>query len=171
MLNVFWCLRTGRLDLRPVAAVDLPDLVALKADPHAFALLLGGVRSRERATEELAEDIAFWGQFGVGMWSIRQQTSGLFVGMTGIMRRGDGRGMALRFALVPALRGRGYASEAASAALRFAHEYGRLRRVVAVARATNFASREVLGAIGMREVESFVQHDHRMLLFESVSER
>jgi RimJ/RimL family protein N-acetyltransferase len=75
--------------------------------------------------------------------------------------------MALRFALDPAWRGRGYAAEASSAALRFAHEKGRLQRVVAVARETNAASRELLAAIGMVLRESFMQHDWRMFLYES----
>ncbi len=168
MPNQFWCVQTGRLDLRPVAGGDLPDLVAIKSDPRSFALLLNGVRNRQQATEELADDIVFWGRHGVGMWTVRERRGQAFVGLTGIMGRGDGRGLALRFALTANCWGRGYASEAASAALRFAHERARLARVVAVARATNMASREVLAAIGMRCREEFQQHGHRMLLFESV---
>ena len=52
MPNQFWCVQSGRLDLRPVAVADLPDLVAIKSDPRSFALLLGGVRNRQQATEE-----------------------------------------------------------------------------------------------------------------------
>lgn len=168
MPNQFWCMQTGRLDLRPVAGGDLADLVAIKSDPRSFALLLNGVRNRQQATEELADDIVFWGRHGVGMWAVRERHGQAFVGVTGIMGRGDGRGLALRFALTANCWGRGYASEAASAALRFAHERAKLARVVAVARATNMASREVLAAIGMRRHEEFQQHGHRMLLFESV---
>ncbi len=166
-VNPFWCIRTGRLVLRPVCFADLDGLAALKADPRAFGLLLGGVRDRERTARELANDILFWGRHGVGMWSMREHATGALVGTTGIMERPDGRGMALRFALDPCCRGRGYASEAASAALRFAHEHGRLARVIAVARETNTASREVLAAIGMTLHETFMQHGWRMWLFES----
>lgn len=168
MINPFWCLATGRLVLRPVWGGDLPDLVALKGDPRAFGLLLGGVRNRQQATEELAAEIAFWGRHRVGMWTVRERATDAMVGLTGIMLRGDGRGMALRFTLKPGFWGRGYASEAAGAALRYAHERGGLRRVVAVARETNVASREVLGAIGMRVTGQFLQHDHPMVLYESV---
>ena len=168
MPNQFWCVQTGRLDLRPVAGSDLPDLVAIKADPRSFALLLGGVRNRQQATEELAADIAFWGQHRVGMWAVRERRGQAFVGVTGIMGRSDGRGLALRFALTAHCWGKGYASEAASAALRFAHERAGLARVVAVARGTNMASREVLAAIGMNRCQEFMQHGHRMLLYESL---
>ena len=165
--NPHWCVRTGRLLLTPVAYSDLADLIRLKADPRAFGLLLGGVRDPVRTTEELAVDVAFWGRHGFGMWAVREARSSALVGTTGIMARPDGRGMSLRFALDPAWRGRGYAAEAASAALRFAHEKGRLRRVVAVARETNAASRELLAAIGMVLCETFVQHQWRMYLYES----
>jgi RimJ/RimL family protein N-acetyltransferase len=168
-LNPTWSVRTGRLDLRPVCFDDLDGLAALKADPLAFGLLLGGVRDRQRTAQDLAEDIVFWGEHGVGMWSIRERGQPDLIGLTGIMQRPDGRGMALRFALQPWARGRGYASEAALAALRYAHEHGRLARVVAVARETNTASRELLAAIGMTFHGTFIQHGWRMWLFESLA--
>ena len=55
-----WSLVTGRLRMAPVGYWDLPDLVALKADPRAFAQMLGGVRSPVQAAEELAQDIQDW---------------------------------------------------------------------------------------------------------------
>jgi RimJ/RimL family protein N-acetyltransferase len=57
------------------------------------------------------------------------------------------------------------AREAASAALRFAHDEARLKRVVAVAREDNFGSRMVLGSIGMSISDSFVRDGHRMLVY------
>ena len=167
-MNQSWVLRTGRLLLTPVAYPDLPDLVALKADPQVFAVMLGGVRTPERAAEELAEDIMFWGANGVGMWAIREAASARFLGITGLHARPEGGDPALRFALVASAHGRGFASEAAGAALRFAHERGRLARVIAVARATNLASRQVLGAIGMTEYGAYLRDGEDVLVYESV---
>ncbi len=48
---------TARLRMTPVGYRDLPDLTALKGDPRAYALMLGGVRSRVQAAEELAQEI------------------------------------------------------------------------------------------------------------------
>ena len=167
-MNPFWTVRTGRLVLRQVSHADLPALQALKADPRVFAVMLGGVRARLRTVEELAEDIVFWGRNGIGMWAVRHRVSGVFLGITGFLDRPDGRGISLRFALVAAAHGRGYAAEAAGAALRFAHERANVPRVVAVARADNFASRQVLGSIGMRECDSFDRAGVPMLVFESL---
>ena len=164
-------LRTGRLWLRPVQYGDLTDLVVLKADPRVFAVMLGGVRTPEQAARELAEDIAFWGQRGAGMWSVRAAGDSAFLGLVGLHGRPDGRGIALRFALHAAAQGRGYASEAAGAALRFAHERAGLVRVIAVARASNIGSRQVLGAIGMVLFETYRRDGDEVLLYESVSPR
>lgn len=164
--NPAWIVRTARLEMVPVSWADLPDLSALKADPRVFAVMLGGVRTTARAAEELAEDIAFWGARGCGIWSVRAH--GAFVGITGFMQRPDDRGVALRFALWPEAHGRGLAREAAGAALRFGHDRAGLSRIVAVARETNIASRTVLGGIGMIQTEIFLQGGHRTVLYESV---
>ncbi len=169
-MNPTWDLLTGRLSLRPVAACDLEDLIALKADPRVFAVMLGGVRSAEETARELAEEIAFWGEHGVGMWCVRQRHNAQFLGITGFMQRPDGLGIALRFALRVEAQGRGFASEAAAAALRFAHEHAGLPHVVAVAREDNFASRQVLGAIGMHLIARFERDGTPMLVYESVRE-
>lgn len=167
-MSPYWIIRTARLVLTPVGGGDLPDLRAIKADPRVFAIMLGGIRSPEQTEAELAEDVIGWGANGFGIWAVRETPDHRFVGIAGLERRPDGRGVALRFALWPEAQGRGLAREAAGAALRFGHEQGRLRRVVAVARETNFASRTVLGGIGMTECDSFVQQGYRMLMYESV---
>ncbi|MBX5453456.1 MAG: GNAT family N-acetyltransferase [Acidobacteriia bacterium] len=160
-------IETARLLLRPVQWDDLKDLQALKADPRVFAQMYGGIRTPQRTAEELAEDMAFWAKYGVGIWTVRDRRSGDFLGIVGLMERPDGLGLALRFALWPEARGRGLAREAAGAALRFAHERAGIPRVIAVAREDNYASRMVLGGIGMVECGRFVRDGHTMLLYES----
>ncbi|MGA3402883.1 MAG: GNAT family N-acetyltransferase [Acetobacteraceae bacterium] len=175
-MNPRWNLRTARLVLTPVGGADLSDLIAIKADPRVFAVMLGGVRTPTQTQEELARDVVAWGAEGFGIWTIRETGSGSprsnsaaagFVGITGLERRPDGRGVALRFALWPEAQGRGLAREAAGAALRFGHDEAGLARIVAVARASNFASRMVLGGIGMTACDSFIQNGWPMVLYES----
>jgi RimJ/RimL family protein N-acetyltransferase len=165
-MNPAWVVRTGRLVLSPVGGGDLTDLRAIKADPSVFAVMLGGVRGPVQAAEDLARDVAAWGQHGFGIWAIREADR--FVGITGLEHRTDGRGVALRFALWPEAQGRGLAREAAFAALRFGHDQAALPRIVAVARESNFGSRMVLGGIGMREAGTFEQRGYTMILYESV---
>jgi RimJ/RimL family protein N-acetyltransferase len=166
-------IRTGRLTMRPVAYRDLADLTALKADPRAYAMMLGGVRTPRECAEELAADISAWGARGIGLWAVREAPNDAFVGMAGIRERGDGRGMALRFAFWPEARGHGLAREAASAAIRFGHDQIGLPRIIAVAREANTASCMVLSSIGMREEpkESFLREGYRMLVYASGAAR
>ncbi|MGC9270641.1 GNAT family N-acetyltransferase [Acidiphilium sp.] len=169
MTNPTWRVTTSRLRLDPVGWGDLADLTALKTDPRAFALMLGGVRSRARAAEELAEDIGLWGRHGYGMWTVRGLHTGNFIGLTGLADRPDGRGIALRFALWPEMRGAGLAREAAAAALRYGHDRAGLPSIIAVSRADNFASRTVLGSIGMIEIDAFVRNETPMLIYQSLA--
>ncbi|WP_270936572.1 GNAT family N-acetyltransferase [Falsiroseomonas oryzae] len=159
-------LRTDRLSLLPPGPEHLPDLIRLKADERVFGFMLHGVRTPERTREELEDDIEFWLVRGYGTWSVFERATGDFLGICGLMERPDGRGVALRFALWPECRGKGYAREAAAAALEFGHRAG-LARIIAVARETNLASRGVLGDIGMRECGEFRHQGHQMLVFES----
>jgi RimJ/RimL family protein N-acetyltransferase len=134
-----------------------------------FAVMLGGVRSTVQARDDLADDIRHWGAYGFGTWVVHLTEGGPLLGLVALRERPDGRGVGLRFAFFPHVHGRGIAGEAASAALRYGHRRAGLTRIVAVARATNFPSREVLGGIGMRLAETFTRDGWAMLLFESVS--
>lgn len=156
-------LQTARLLLRPVNWQDMESMARLKSDIGAFGAMLGGVRSRVQAEREMAEDVAFWARRGVGIFSIFEKN--IFVGMTGVHERPDGRGLGLRIALFPHVSGRGIAREAAGRALSFTLDSGE-ERVIAVTREDNLASRIVLGSIGMTLVSQFLRDGQMMLLYE-----
>lgn len=158
---------TERLMMIPPGRENLPDLARLKADERVFGWMLHGIRSAERTAEELEDDIDFWEVRGYGTWCVFERESGDFLGICGFMERPDGRGVALRYALWPECRGKGYAREAAKAAIAFGHRAG-LRRIVAVAREENIASRAVLADIGMTLASEHRHQGHRMLVFESL---
>jgi RimJ/RimL family protein N-acetyltransferase len=160
---------TARLSLLPPGVEHLPDLIRLKADERVFGFMLHGVRSPERTREELEDDIEFWRVRGYGTWTVFERGTGEFLGIAGLMERPDGRGIALRFALWPECRGKGYAREASRAALDFGHGVARLPRIIGIARETNLASRAVMTDLGMRECASFEHRGHRMLVFESLA--
>ncbi len=158
--------RTARLTLIPPGKENLPDLIRLKGDPRVFELMLHGVRSPERTRDELDDDIEFWQVRGYGTWCVFLTETGEFLGIAGLMERPDGRGVAMRFALWPECRGKGYAREAGKAGLEFGHRAG-LHRIIAVAWAENVASRLVLQDIGMAECDEFLYRGRRMMVYES----
>ncbi len=158
--------RTERLMMIPPGKENLPDLSRLKADERVFGWMLHGIRTPGRTAEELEDDIDFWEVRGYGTWCVFERGTGEFLGICGLMERPDGRGVALRYALWPECRGKGYAREAARAALAFGHRAG-LPRIIAVAREENVASRAVMADIGMAPAGEFRHQGHRMLVFES----
>lgn len=158
--------RTERLMMIPPGKENLPDLSRLKADERVFGWMLHGTRTPGRTAEELEDDIDFWEVRGYGTWCVFERGTGEFLGICGLMERPDGRGVALRYALWPECRGKGYAREAARAALAFGHRAG-LPRIIAVAREENVASRAVMADIGMAPAGEFRHQGHRMLVFES----
>jgi RimJ/RimL family protein N-acetyltransferase len=162
-----WVVTTARLRMTPVGHWDLPDLVRLKGDPRSFALMLGGVKGPVEVASELAHDIQDWGRHGYGMWTVRA-SRGKFLGVVALMHRPDGRGVALRFAFLPDVRGVGLASEAAGAALNYGHGTIGLERIVAVAREDNLASRAVLGGVGMSHSGEFSRDGNLMYIYQSV---
>jgi RimJ/RimL family protein N-acetyltransferase len=148
----------------------LPDLIRLKGDSRSYALMLGGVRGPVEVAAELARDIQDWGRHGYGMWAVRA-LRGKFLGITALMHRPDGRGVALRFAFLPGVRGLGLASEAAGAALNYGHGAAGLECIIAIAREDNFASRAVLGGIGMSHSSEFWRDGNLMYIYQSVLRR
>lgn len=159
---------TERLMMIPPGKENLPDLARLKADERVFGWMLHGTRTSERTAAELEDDIDFWEVRGYGTWCVFERGTGDFLGICGFMERPDGRGVALRYALWPECRGKGYAREAARAALAFGHRAG-LARIIAVAREENVASRAVLTDVGMTPAGEFRNQGHRMLVFESLA--
>lgn len=130
--------------------------------------MLHGTRTPERAREELEDDRESWLVRGYGTWAVYERETGDFLGITGLMERPDGRGLALRYALWPACRGKGFAREAARAALAFGFRRD-LTRIIAVAWEGNMSSRLVLADIGMRECDSFIYRGRHMLVFEALA--
>lgn len=162
-----WVVDTVRLRLAPPGYRDLADLIRLKADPRAYALMLGGVRTPAQTTAELAQEIQDWGRYGFGLWTVRGLLDDKFLGITALMHRPDERGVALRFAFLPEARGAGLAREAAAAALNYAHNVAQLPTVIAVAREDNFASRQVLSSIGMSLAGQFTRDGDSILIYQS----
>lgn len=159
---------TPRLSLLPPGPEHLPDLIRLKGDEAVFGYMLHGTRTPGRTREELEDDMDFWQVRGYGTWSVFERGTGEFLGIAGLMERPDGRGVAVRFALWPQCRGKGYAREAARAALDFGHAAG-LPRIIGVARETNLASRAVLTDCGMALCAEFHHRGHNMLVYESLA--
>lgn len=142
---------TARLRLREMTTADAAFMLELLNDPD-FLRYIGdrGVRTLEDACRYIEKGtLDSYRRHGYGMYLAERLEDGAAVGVCGLVRREGLDGPDLGFALLPAWRGQGYATEGAAAVLVHARDLG-LARVLAIATPDNRASNALLTSLGMR---------------------
>lgn len=144
---------TERLTLRGFETADRPAYAALRGDPEVVRYLPGGEALVPFAEEIAASRIAAFREGwkrGFGVWAVTGTATGEFMGQAGLaaMERSDD--IEVLYALARPYWGKGYAREAAAAALRFGFETLGLARIVGFVVPGNQASVRVLEAVGLR---------------------
>jgi RimJ/RimL family protein N-acetyltransferase len=146
-------LDTDRLRLAPVAEADFADLCRLTAHPEVGGKLKHGVLTEAETRAQLDTYRATWDSRGYGVFVMRRREDGAFVGIVGLWDHDEGVGVAMRYAVMPEHRSRGYTKEGAIAVLKFA-EQKNIHPVMAVTRENNLVSRQILVDLGfaLREI-------------------
>jgi ribosomal-protein-alanine N-acetyltransferase len=148
-LNV---IETGRLNLRELSEADAAFMLEVLNDP-GFVRFVGdrGVRTVEEAARYISERfVESYRQNGFGLWLVETKDEKMPAGICGLLRRGTLPGVEVGYAFLPPFRSRGYAFEAASAALRHARDVLGLPRLYAVVNPDNVVSIRVLEKLGMK---------------------
>ena len=145
---------TARLVLRPFTDVDREPFFSLNTHPLVVESL-GSAPTKaesdamiERYAEELDRE-------GWGLWAVEEAGGAPFVGMVGLHRVRPqlpcAPAVEVGWRLHPDHWGRGYASEAASASLRFGFDEAGLGEIVAFTTTLNVRSQAVMARLGMRQ--------------------
>jgi RimJ/RimL family protein N-acetyltransferase len=114
-------LETDRLTLRMLAASDFDAYAEMCADPEVMRYIGDGQPLvRALAWRNLAMMVGHWSLRGYGLWAAQERSSGALVGRIGFWNPDGWPGFELGWMLRRAFWGRGYATEGARAALRFA---------------------------------------------------
>ncbi len=112
-------LTTDRLILRPHRPEDFDDFAALLGDPTAMAFI-GGAMSKALAWRHFTQNIGQWVASGYGFFLVYQREGGILIGRVGTHMPVGWPGTEVGWALHGHAHGRGYATEAASAAMDWA---------------------------------------------------
>lgn len=153
MVGLSRVLETPRLQLRPFTAADADDHARIYAKPEVTRFLAGGpflgeaAAQRSRATLDLF--IAHWVEHDFGVWAVVEKRARVLIGQCGLKYLPDRPEVEILYALDSPYWGRGLASEAGAAALRYGFEVARLERIVAVALPEHAASQRVMKKLGM----------------------
>jgi RimJ/RimL family protein N-acetyltransferase len=147
-------LETARLVLRPLAETELDAVHRVSNDPQVRRYLWDDQPVSRAAVEGvISRSLEAFAEGGFGLFGVRlRDGDGELVGYCGLLRLGVTERVELLYALLPDWWGRGLATEAARACLRFAFEEAGLESVVAGTDPPNSASLRVIEKLGMRPV-------------------
>ena len=144
-------LETERLVVRTWTPDDAQEGFRIWSDEEVMRYV--GTGQPNATVEEtrawLGRMMAHHERHGFGFWAVVEKDSGRLVGSCGLgYQRDGGPPLEFGYTLARSHWGRGYATEAASACLRYAFEVLRLPEIVASVDSRNLASCRVLEKIG-----------------------
>lgn len=140
-------IETERLVLRQWREGDLPRFAAFQADP-ALANFVGGVTGTDDAWRKMAMFAGHWHLRGYGVFAVEDKATRTFAGYAGPWNPHGWPEPEIAWGFCKDCHGKGFATEAALAALRFA--YGTLGWTTAISciALDNTASRRVAERLG-----------------------
>lgn len=165
-------LDTPRLTLRAHIAADFDDSFAMWSDPATVRFIGGTPSTRERAWARLLNFGGLWPLLGFGYWAVRERATGAYVGEVGFadFHRGTDPSFEgepeMGWVLNPAHHGKGYATEAAAAALAWADAGLPHPRIVCMIDPDNAASINVARKCGFADWTGTVFMGDPCLLFQ-----
>jgi len=144
-------LTTDRLGLRRFTTTDLGWLSSVYADPEVTRYL-GGTKTEAQVKKMLAERILDYYEAhpGLGIWMTIEQATGAPVGFHLINHIQGESIIQVGFGLTRSAWGRGFATEMASALVRYAFLDLELESIAGMASLANVASQRVLQKIGLQ---------------------
>ncbi len=141
-------LDTERLRLRPVRLEDLEVWLAVSRD--AETVWWGEPSSTlEDARANLEKQLTGQERYGFSLWAVELKPTNTVIGAAGLQHLAESEEIEVGYRLLREHWGRGYATEAAKAAIRFGVDELDLDRIVAVTLPTNQASRRVMEKCGL----------------------
>jgi RimJ/RimL family protein N-acetyltransferase len=142
---------TERLLLRPVQRSDLRTLHRFYGDAEAMRFITGRARTPWETRARLVKDLDHHARHGFGLCIVVERASGESIGRCGLepQPRPDGVHGELAWLIGPSRRGRGFATEAGRALIRYGQQELHLPRIFAVSHPSNAASIRIMGKLGM----------------------
>lgn len=140
-------IQSERLRLRQWRDSDLHEYARFFSDPEQ-ARFVGGVCNDYEAWRRMAVVAGHWSLKGFGLWAVETLADAHFVGCVGIQRPQGWPESELGYWIAAAEQHRGYATEAALRARRFAYEELRLATLVSYIDPANRPSIRVAERLG-----------------------
>lgn len=133
-------------------------MVPLATDPLVMRYITGGAPwGQQEIRAFLARQIVLYREQGLCRWRLQRKDTGETIGFTGLGRLSDLADLELGWWLARAHWGRGFATEAAQAALRDAFDRCEVPRIISITVPENLASQGVMRRLGL-EYQGRITH-------------
>ena len=142
-------IETERLLLRGFEERDFAAYAAIHADRDVMHFI-GGAEAPHEAWRGMTGMVGHWALRGFGFFCVEEKASGACIGHCGPWYPVDWPGHEVGYTLARSAQGKGYATEAARAALGFAYRELGWTTAISVIDAENHASQAVAKRLGAR---------------------
>jgi RimJ/RimL family protein N-acetyltransferase len=152
---------SARLTFREMTPDDLDDMALLLGDPEVMTYY-PRPKTRDEAVRWIEWNRGLYRMHGYGLWLLSTADDG-FVGDCGLTPQlVDGvTELEVGYHVLPALQGRGYATEAAAASRDFARDVLGATRLIAIIHPDNRPSQRVAEKIGLHPEKRTAVHGGR----------
>ena len=168
-------IETDRLLLRTFTMEDAPLIYDLNLDPDVIRYTGDPIKDIEHARQILEQTILpQYALYNHGRWAVHLKP-GLdpiaigFIGWCGLKARPERDEIDLGYRFIKKAWGKGYATEAAFACLKYGFEKLNLKRIVGRAMPQNTGSIQVLEKCNMQYVGEEVVDDHPAITYEAIN--
>lgn len=151
-------LETNRLVLREFILEDTTFILHLLNSPGWLQFIGDRNVKTEAAAIQYLENgpLKSYRDNGHGLYAVTLKEENILIGMCGILKRPSLEHPDIGFAFLPAYTGKGYAFEAASATIQYAHQNLNLPTLCAITDPANTSSIRLLEKLGMTFTKSII---------------
>ncbi len=162
---------TERLILRGSQPDDFAFYRELRADPEVARYTGGEPLSEEDSWTKYLRSIGHWAVMGFGYWLVEARDSGQAIGEVGfsdfkrVIEPSIKGEPEIGWALTPSVHGKGYASEAALAAVAWGDKNFKAKRMSCIIDPEHAASIRIAEKCGFKKTGVATYHDEDIALF------
>lgn len=164
-------IETRRLLLRHFTPNDADELYRIYSNPDLFKYMSNEKPLLREQTRAIINSlIENWQQHHFGVWAVVYKKHQKLIGHCGFKFLEKTGEVQMGYLLLKSYWGRGLATEAASAALKYGFEVAKLERIVAIAKSENIASRRVMEKVGMKYEKDAYYYNNNVVYYSSTRE-
>lgn len=167
MLIIF---ETDRMLLRTFTIEDAPLIYELNLDPDVVRYTLDPISDIDHAKQVLEQSIlSQYALYNYGRWAVHIKDGFEFIGWCGLKSRPERNEIDLGYRFMQKVWGKGYATEAAYASIKYGFEKLNLTRIVGRAMPDNTNSIRVLEKCGMTYIGEEIVDGHPAKTYQIVT--